>query len=370
LAARTRDQSQDGFASTIAVSTIPGAKELSGYTILERWKLLNLLHESPPESGSNFGVGYVALDEKEKVERFVKVVDYRAQLADISQLTAMLQLAKFEVDMHKYCLRMSKVVKMVDHGQLFFRTPEGVEYSFLVLILERGVGDIKGHVDFLPNQSPYWKLWVLRDIGLALTQIERGSLAHNDVKPSNVIRFASDGTKHNIKLGDVGRVVTRTGTGPYDGHEWAGDYRYRPIENLYGWSEPDFQDRHTAADAYMLGTLMCFLFVGVSLTERVVNSLPGQYRPGVYKGGYQQLLDMVRHAWNKVVLEQIRPSFPQEMRDELTDILVGLTDPDPKTRGDAAARRQGTVGLDRVYTKLERLAYRALINEKAWSKAG
>ena len=355
---------QEGFKHTIEVPTLPNAKELVGYVVADRWEFTTLQYETKPNTGGNFGVGYFVNDRVDRVERFIKVVDFRARLADISQLTALLQVANFEVEMHKYCVRMSKVVRMLEHGQLFFVTPDGREYSFLCLVLEKGEGDIKSHVNFLPDQSPYWKLWVLRDVALAATQIERGNLAHNDIKPSNVIRFESKGTEHNIKLGDIGRAVTKSGSGPFDGIDWAGDPRHRPIELMYGWKEPEFQNRHTAADAYMLGNLMSFLFVGASLTERIVNSLPAEHRPGVHQGSYEQVLDIVRHAWMTVVREQIAPSFPPEVRQELTALLLCLTDPDPRVRGDAAARRQGLVGMDRIHSKLELLAKRSLIHER------
>lgn len=359
----------DEFLETFEVEAIPTAKELAGLEICGRWTFLKLLHDGPQESGGNFGVGYVASDRQDGVERFIKVVDYRSRLADISQLSALLQIAKFEVDMHKYCVRMSKVVRMFAHGQILFKRPDGVEYSFLCLVLERGEGDIKSHVDFIPDASPYWKLWVLRDVALAATQIERGNLAHNDIKPSNVIRFESKGTTHNVKLGDIGRAVTKSGSGPFDSLDWAGDPRHQPIEMLFGWKESEWQDRHTAADAYMLGNLMAFLFVGASLTERIVNSLPVEYRPGTYKGGYRQVLDIVRHSWNAVVISQIAPAFPSEAREELGSILSWLTDPDPRVRGEPSARRAGTLGIDRIQSRLERLARRALIHERVTAGA-
>lgn len=362
-------QNQDAFKSTIEVAKNPSAKELVGFVIEDRWEFTKLQHEAPPTSGGNFGVGYFAYDRIDEVERFIKVVDFRSRLADLSQLTALLQLANFEVDMHKYCARMTKVVRMLAHGQLFFRMPDGVEYSFLCLVLEKGEGDIKSHLDFLPAKSPYWKLWVLRDVALAATQIERGNLAHNDIKPSNVIRFDSKGTAHNIKLGDIGRAVTKSGSGPFDGLDWAGDPRHKPIETLYGWKEGEFQNRHTAADAYMLGNLMSFLFVGASMTERIVNSLPEKYRPGTYKGGYKQVLDVVRHTWNTIVKDQVAPAFPDDLRAELTNILVCLTNPDPQVRGNPAARLQGLLGMDRFHSKLELLAQRALIHERVMAGA-
>lgn len=355
------------FNDVQLVDQLPKADALVGVTIAGRWQIDEKFHVGKQESGGNFGVGYKATDLQNGVARFVKVVDFRSRLRDMTQLRQLLEMAEFEVIMHKACIRMSKVVRMVGHGQLAFQTPASPEpYNYLCLILERGDGDIKSHVDFRPDRSPSWKLWVLREVALAIVQMERAQLAHNDIKPSNVIRFPSNGTAHNIKLGDVGRTVTKSGTGPFDGMAWAGDPRHMPPEALYGWEEPEWQNRRTAADAYMLGNLICFLFSGASLTERVTNSLPPNYRHGAggYVGPYRELLDTIRHVRNRVLEDLVIPSFPDGVRQELGDIVRCLTEPDPQIRGEPNARRAGTVGIDRIQSRLERLAHRAQIHER------
>lgn len=355
------------FNDVQQVADVPKADALVGITINGRWRLEAKFHEGKQESGGNFGVGYTALDLQDQVRRFVKVVDFRSRLRNMHELRQLLDIATFEVTMHKACVRMSKVVRMVAHGELAFQTPGSQDpYNYLCIVLERGDGDIKSHVDFRPDRSAYWKLWVLREVALAIVQMERAQLAHNDIKPSNVIRFPSNGTIHSIKLGDVGRAVTKSGTGPFDGIPWAGDPRHKPLETLYGWEEPEWQNRRTAADAYMLGNLACFLFSGASITERVVNSLPAEYRPGAngFTGAYRDLLDIIRHALNNVLEEQVVATFPAQVRTELSDIVRWLTDPDPRVRGEPSARRAGLVGVDRIQSRLERLAQRALIHER------
>lgn len=355
------------FNDVQQVTEVPKADALVGVTIAGRWRLDAKFHVGKQESGGNFGVGYTATDLQDGVQRFVKVVDFRSRLRDTSQLRQLLDMAEFEVIMHKACMRMSKVVRMVGHGQLAFQTPANPDpYNFLCIVLERGDGDIKSHIDFHPDRSPYWKLWVMREVALAIVQMERAQIAHNDIKPSNVIRFPSNGTAHNIKLGDVGRAVTKSGSGPFDGISWAGDPRHKPLEVLYGVDEPEWQNRRTAADAYMLGNLACFLFSGASLTERITNSLPPEYRHGVggYAGPYRDLLDIIRHARNCVLDEQIIPTLPAQVRNELGEIVRWLTEPDPRVRGEPSARRGGTVGIDRIHSRLERLAQRAQIHER------
>lgn len=360
------------FNDVQQVTQVPKADALVGVTIARRWRLDEKFHVGKQESGGNFGVGYTATDLQDGLQRFVKVVDFRSRLSDMSQLRQLLEMAEFEVIMHKACIRMSKVVRMVGHGQLAFQTPTSPDpYNFLCLVLERGDGDIKSHVDFHPDRSPYWKLWVLREVALAIVQMERAHLAHNDIKPSNVIRFPSKGIEHSIKLGDVGRAVTKSGTGPFDGMMWAGDPRHMPLEVLYGWQEPEWQNRRASADAYMLGNLASFLFSGTSLTERITNSLPPIYRHGAggYTGPYRDLLDILRHVRNRVLEDQVIPAFPAEARQELGDIVRWLTEPDPQVRGEPTARRAGTVGIDRIQSHLERLARRAQIHERVTAQS-
>ncbi|QVQ24727.1 protein kinase family protein [Achromobacter deleyi] len=352
------------------VAEVPKADALVGVTIAGRWKLEEKFHEGKQESGGNFGVGYSALDLQDQIRRFVKVVDFRSRLRNTSQLRQLLSAAEFEVTMQKACIRMSKVVRMVGYGDLAFRTPGSQDpYNYLYLVLERGDGDIKSHVDFRPDRSAYWKLWVLREVALGIEQMERAHLAHNDIKPSNVIRFPSSGTTHNIKLGDVGRAVTKSGKGPFDSLHWAGDPRHMPLEVLYGWQESEWQNRRTSADAYMLGNLACFLFSGSSITERVTNSLPPEYRYDGFSGAYRDLRDIVRHARNNVLEGQVVATFPTEVREELGEIVRWLTEPDPCMRGEPRARRAGTVGIDRIRARLERLAQRTLLHERAMAQA-
>ena len=361
-------QAYNGFTDVHEVEVRPQAEGLIGVVIYQRWRLERLLHAKPPETGGNFGVGYVATDLLEGDERFVKVIDYQRGINDPFRLADFLKEAEFEVIAHNACLRMSKVVRMIDHGKLVFRTKgDDSLYTYLCLVQEKGEGDIKSHIDFAPDRSTAWKLWVLRDVALAARQMELAHLAHNDIKPSNVIRFSNNGSREPIKLGDVGRIVTRNGSGPFDKAPWAGDPAHRPIEAEYGWQEPEWMNRCTAADAYMLGNLICFLFAGSSLTERITNSMPDEFKPG--RLGYRDALDLVRHTWNTVLTDQVLPSFPTGIRDKLGSIIRWMTDPDPSVRGEPSARRAGTIGFDRIVSHLERLALQAQVDERIKKKA-
>ena len=70
----------DGFKVDIEVDVLPPAPSLTGFAIGERWQVLRLLHETPQETGGNFGVGYIVQDHVEKTECFLKLIDYPTTL--------------------------------------------------------------------------------------------------------------------------------------------------------------------------------------------------------------------------------------------------------------------------------------------------
>lgn len=356
-------------APVAIVDEFPDQWSLVGFVAGERWLLERLMHDGYPETGGNVGTGYIARDQRTGRQAFVKAVDYMYWQRDPDKLAIALNQARFESDVLSYCgeRRMSKIVQMYGSGLLEFeRRRDAQIYSFLYIALELGEGDIKSHVDYCLAGSVYWKLCVLRDMALAISQLEKAHLAHNDVKPSNIIRFDTARALPSVKLGDLGRVVRKDGTGPYDAELWPGDPSHRPFEIRYGVQEPEWQNRRTAADAFMLGSLMSYLFAGVSLTERVENSLPRNYRSCTYAGDYRDILDVVRHTWALVLNEQIVPTFPAPIRDEMAEIMLCLTDPDPRVRGDRKARQQQgrPVGLERFHSRFDRLAKSMGVHER------
>ena len=158
---------------------------------------------------------------------------------------------------------MSQVVRLLDAEYV---TPPAFAGDpmrrVFCLVMEVGQGDIRKHADFAIGASANWKLAVLKDVALALDQLHRADIAHLDVKPSNVLSF-DNGVR---KLCDLGRVVRRAVPGPFDGSPWPGDLNYSPPEAWYGYAAPDWINRRVAGDAYLLGSLLYYLFVGISFS--------------------------------------------------------------------------------------------------------
>jgi hypothetical protein len=77
-----------------------------------------------------------------------------------------------------------------------------------------------------------------------------------------------------------------------------------------------------------------------------------------------QLTDVLRQAQLKALAIHVFPTLPEfRYRHELEEMIINLTEPDPKKRGDRKARRGGIVGIDRFHQKLHRIAARVSFEE-------
>ena len=294
-------------------------------------------------------------------------------MGNADPMTELLKLtsdAKFEQDVLAYCTNngMSRVMRYLGHEYLQL-DPANLMSQVSCLIMEVGDQDLRRLMCRLGNTSCVWTLRVMSDVSLALTQLHRGGIAHQDLKPSNVISVdAKDGANDRIlKVGDLGRVTSKNHKGPFDSHEWPGDLNYCPPERWYRHVPTDWNDRRDSADAYMLGSLLIFLSTGVTLQSLVSQLIHQQYLPNNWGGSYEQdLLAVLIDAHARVLEGHLRPTIMSEVQAEVMKIAIELTHPDPRVRGDTRARRQvgRPVGLDRVHQRLRLLSMRASANER------
>lgn len=95
---------------------------------------------------------------------------------------------------------MSKVVKAIDGGKIS-AGGSVVEY----LIFEPAKGDIRSHLDSLTSFDLVWRITCIHNICIGIRQLNGAAIAHQDLKPSNVLDFEDEGEK----LADLGRAWHR-----------------------------------------------------------------------------------------------------------------------------------------------------------------
>lgn len=345
------------------INTMPTPKSrLLGKTLASGWILTERIDPSKDSTGGTFGVGYKAT--KDGKIAFVKAIDFVEALNSADPMNELVKLSSivlFEKDVLAYCSSkgMSKIIRYIGHEYISFDGSTNPMSRVSCLIMEAGEEDLRMLVSANGLSSCAWNIQVMRDVSQALAQLHKGGIAHHDIKPSNVISVSEESLRPKImKVGDLGRVVRQDQSGPFDSHSWPGDQQYRPPERWYGnipGAIPQgWNNVREAADAYMLGSLLVYLFTGTTLQSLVMGHIPNGFLPGQWGGGYDDdLLPVLFDVHARVLKEHLLPQLIPEVADGIMEIARNITHPDPRKRGDTRARKQGhqPVGIDRIHQK-------------------
>ncbi|WP_431286531.1 protein kinase domain-containing protein [Roseateles chitinivorans] len=330
------------------------------------------LSKSPGGSGSNFCVGYIA--ERNGQKAFVKALDFVDALAapdPVAELTKLTSLATFEREAMELCEanKLSRLIRLISHEYVNLDPTNNPMNRVYCLIMEIGAGDLRKQLSHLGVFSCSAVFSILADVALGMSQLHRHGVSHQDVKPSNVISMTDMTVPKDsvFKVGDLGRVVRKDRSGPYDAMAWPGDGQYAPPERWYGHVPSQWTDAREASDAYMLGSLVFFLFTATPLQAIVANRLPPLMHPGTWAGGYNEPLILVlRSLQLNIISDDLVPKVPASLKDSLVAIVKELIEPDPAKRGDKRARAQTgkPVGLERFVPRFRQLATQAGILER------
>jgi eukaryotic-like serine/threonine-protein kinase len=182
-------------------------------------------------------------------------------------------------------------------------------------------------------------------------------MAHQDLKPSNVLVFEEDG---GSKIGDFGRAWAKDFPAPHDGLPIAGDMGYAPLELLYGEVAVDVNRRRYGCDTYHLGSLTVFLFTRVHINALVEVHLAPEHLPFAWGGTYAAVLPYVQAAFAEA-RQEFSSHLPQFLRPDLTEVVSQLCEPDATKRGHPLNRQGHTnqFALDRYISKFDLLALKA-----------
>jgi serine/threonine protein kinase len=223
------------------------------------------------------------------------------------------------------------------------------------LIFEKADGDVRQQLAAFDVFDLRWKFLCLRHVATALKQLHGERIAHQDVKPSNVLLFKGDS-----KLADLGRAACQDVSAPHEGFFVPGDPSYAPPELLYGFVSPEWTIRRLGCDIYLLGSMVVWFFTGLGSTALLVDRLHETHRPTSWRGTYSEVLPYLRDAFGQV-LENFRVDVPAGSAADLSRIVQELCEPDPALRGHPKERtRPGNrFSLERYISAFDLLAARA-----------
>lgn len=348
------------------------AEMLVGSRLADGWRVVERLDRAPDATGGRFSVPYLV--ERELAGgtlelAFLKALDF-SEAAEIATkhglpvadvLKSMLDAFIHERNLVEACTsgRMRNVIAGRGSGE-YEITDSSVDpllRQVSYLILERADGDIRGILngDIDRTLDEAWKLRVLHGVANGLRQLHQADIAHQDLKPSNVMPVEG-----LAKIGDLGRSVVG-GTGPSAHLPIAGDRTYAPPELLYGEVEPDGVARRRQCDAYHLGSLATYLIAGVSLTPAIFSKLDRTFHFTTWPGDYRNVLPYVQVAYDEIIEEVIAVVSPQ-ISERFELVVRELSDPQPERRGDARAMElRRRVSFERYVSAFDSLSRRSRI---------
>ena len=132
------------------------------------------------------------------------------------------------------------------------------------------------------NSIPSYRLKALHHIAVGLEQLHQIQAAHQDVKPSsNVLVFPQS----EFKLGDLGTASVKSTSSPHDVDRCPGTRAYAAPELLYRGELPDWNQR-VFADLYTFGSMIVFLFSGLTAAGSLKSHLAPEFHPEKWTGSY------------------------------------------------------------------------------------
>lgn len=332
------------------------ASRLVGVDLPDGWKVVSRFERRDGGSGGNFSHHYIV--KKDGKTAFLKAMDLSVGLSPDQDTVALVRLltAAYEHErellLHCKDRRLSKVVLAITHGEVQVEGFDSIAGRVFFLIFDLADGDIRAQVDETKRFDKAWSIRALRDVAHGLWQVHKELIAHQDMKPSNVLFYKGEG----FRVADFGRASRRGRLIDHDDYQVAGDRTYAPPELLYGQLDPEFAVRRFGCDLYMLGNLAAFMFAGVNVTTSITVRLDAQFRWMNWRGTYEQALPYVQTAFTEF-LSDLRADLDKDVRDEVVKLITQLCNPDPKRRGHPrGVGRYDQFSLERYVSELDRFS--------------
>lgn len=285
---------------TSPASKLLGLKLSGGWTAHAEFASLS-------DTGGNFSYTYeVRHDDGRRA--FLKALDYSRALRSPDPPAALQALTAayiFERNLLQTCRsrRMDRVVQSIDSGNVVVDPTDLGRVDYL--IFEMADSDVRSFLGVSGRVDLAWKLRSLHHIATGIHQLHSAGIAHQDVKPSNILVFGDAVSK----IADLGSASQRGTPSPRDGMHLAGDPSYAPPELLYGHLDPDWSNRRLGCDAYLLGSMVVFMFTGLNATSLLLKQMRPEHHPSKWKGPYAEILPYLRDAFG-LALESFATHLP------------------------------------------------------------
>ena len=333
---------------------LPSAERLTGLTLDGGWKVISPAPKDTNATGGFFSKCYF-VENADGRKAFLKALDISHAFSEDDPalaLQALVEAFNFERQVLEKCrdASLDHIVIAIDDGKVKIENAmDGGVVQYL--IFELADGDVRRQATINNRLNVAWSLRSLHHIAVGLQQIHGQGIAHQDLKPSNVLVFNGN----TSKIGDFGRSAYKGHIPPHENSNIAGDWTYAPPELLYGYVDPDWNRRRFGCDAYLMGSMALFFFLGAGATPLLLNELPEEFAWDTWRGSFEDVLPYLHDAFQRL-LSIYSASLPESLRGELTEIVSQLCMPDPRLRGHPRNRVINQFSMERYISKLNLLA--------------
>jgi len=339
----------------IKMSSIIPVDNLLGLTLENDWKVIEKITENPKGTGGSFSSGY-KVKKADKVA-YLKALDFSEAFGSLDpprRLQELTEAYNFERDLLIKCRdrKLSKVIHPLCDGSIQVPgLPEGIGRVYY-LIFDLADGDIRYVKDTFKKLNIAFVFRSLHNTAVGLEQLHKIEIAHQDLKPSNVLVF-----KDESKITDLGRAADKNNGFVYDSIEMPGDRNYSPIEQYYKFHfSGDFTEKY-AGDMYLLGSLFFFFFTGMTATQTFFLKTRSLHIK--LTNVFTQDLPELKYVFNEMLRDffvTISKIMNNKNSSETINLIKTLCFPDPRERGESTGNRYS---LERTISKLDLLARRA-----------
>ena len=331
------------------------AEKLTGITLEGEWRVVSHVPKPDDATGGMFSQGYIAETEDGR-RGFLKALDYKKAMTGAGDSVKMLQFMTAAFDYERsICLRcregkLDRIVRAIVDGTV--RVLPDDPWDVPYLIFELADGDIRKGLDEAERFENAWAVRTLHHVAVGLKQLHGIGVAHQDLKPSNVLLFSDTGAK----LADLGRCFSNSIPSPHDSFDCCGDRSYAPPELRYRHITDGWENRRLGCDAYLLGSMIHFMFSRASMTGALLGILRPEHLPGHWSGTYQDVLPYLQASFEEI-LNSFGVDLPEKLRIDLLVMLRELCEPDPLLRGlrSPSAKAGGRFSLHQYVSRLHRL---------------
>lgn len=308
------------------------ARELEGLKTASGWTIGAMISASSG-SGGNFCTRYTAISANGTIG-FLKAMDLSQVAAKpLEVMYKTIAEYLFEQDILEHCKnkRLTRVVVPLDSGEILSPGAIAPLNRVFYIIFEMADADLREQ--FINKEVGSWKglFASLHHIAVGIKQLHQAGIAHQDLKPSNILYFEKKGTK----ISDLGRVTDDKGVSPFSDQAFTGDRAYAPIEIHFEVFPKEFIDRRLS-DFYMFGSLIFQIISGEKLTPVLI----GETRllmPNVDNTSYCGALPFIKSAFGTIMgrfQRECEDLFGVEVAQELTGLVRELCYPDYDHRGN------------------------------------